>query len=116
MSGRGNVRKVAAAVIIICLLAMAGFSGIKLYRLICEYRDNQQAYRAVSETAITDDSLKVDFDELRKINPDVVGWIREKASYTTDVKITAEDRLLILSTCAYEYNGARYIVVCKIFR
>lgn len=240
MSGRDSVRKGAAAVIIICLLAMAGFSGIKLYHLICEYRDNQQAYRAVSETAITDESLKVDFDELRKINPDVVGWIRykcanidypivqgrdnskylytrfdgaysdfgtlfvdaatkdqfmqfntiiyghhmqdgsmfgslkklrdpkvcrkhpkmelatpmgnygleiwaflnqpsdcsvfsnnvsseddrdayidwirEKALYTTDVKITAEDRLLILSTCAYEYNGARYIVVCKIFR
>ena len=237
MSGRGNVRKGAVAVIIICLLAMAGFTGMKLYHLICEYRANQQAYEAISETAAADDSLKVDFDELRKINPDVVGWIRykcanidypivqgrdnsrylytrfdgaysdfgtlfvdaateapfeqfntivyghhmqdgsmfgslkklrdpkfcrkhpmmelatpagnveleiwaflnqpsdskvftnnvsseeereaylgwirENAEYTTDADITADDRLVILSTCAYEYSGARYIVVCR---
>ena len=238
MSGRGNIRKVAVVVIIICLLAMAGFSGIKLYRLICEYRDNQQAYEVVSETATADDSLKVDFEKLRKINPDVVGWIRykcanidypivqgsdnnrylytrfdgsysdfgtlfadaateapfeqfntivyghhmqdgsmfgslkklkdpefcrkhpkmglatsagvydleicaflnqpsdslvftnnvnaeedqsayiewirENAEYTTDADITVGDQLVILSTCAYEYSGARYIVVCRI--
>ena len=237
MSGRDSVRKTAGAVIIICLLAMAGFSGMKLYNLIREYRDNQQAYEDVSETAITDDSLKVDFDEFRKINPDVVGWIRykcanieypivqgrdnskylytrfdgaysdfgtlfvdaaaetpfeqfntiiyghhmqdgsmfgslkklkdlefcrkhpkmelatpsdnydleiwaflnqpsdsivftsnvnseedreeyldwirNKAVYTTDADIDIDDRLVVLSTCAYEYSGARYIVVCK---
>ena len=238
MSGRDNVRKAAIAIIIICLLAIAVFSGVKLYHMISEYRNNQQAYRAVSETAIADDSLKVDFEKLRKINPDVVGWIRykcanidypivqgrdnsgylytrfdgaysdfgtlfvdaateapfeqfntivyghhmqdgsmfgslkklkdtefcrkhpkmelatpagnydleiwaflnqpsdskvftnnvsleqdqsayiewirENAEYTTDADITADDRLVILSTCAYEYSGARYIVVCRI--
>ena len=237
MSGRDSVRKTAGAVIIICLLAMAGFSGMKLYNLIREYRDNQQAYEAVSDTAIADDTLEVDFDELRKINPDVVGWIRykcasidypivqgrdnskylytrfdgaysdfgtlfvdavaeapfeqfntiiyghhmqdgsmfgslkklrdlkfcrkhpqmelatlsgnydleiwaflnqpsdcsvftnnvspekdreayldwikSKAAYTTDAEISTDDKLVILSTCAYEYSGARYIVVCK---
>lgn len=35
------------------------------------------------------------------------------ADYTTDVKVTADDRLVLLSTCAYEYQDARYIVVCK---
>ena len=238
MTGRGKIRKVADTVIIMCLLVIAVFSGIKLYHLIREYRDNQQAYKNISEAAITsDDSLNVDFDELRKINPDVVGWIRykcanidypivkgrdnskylytkidgaysdfgtlfvdaatevpfeqfntivyghhmhdgsmfgslkklrdpkfcrkhprmefatpagnydleicaflnqpsdsvvftnnvntekdrsayiewirENAEYTTVTDITVDDRLVILSTCAYEYSGARYIVVCK---
>lgn len=35
------------------------------------------------------------------------------ASYTTDVKVTTEDRLVMLSTCAYEFENARYIVACK---
>jgi len=238
MSGRGKVRKFADAVIAICLLVIAVFSGIKLHHLISEYRNNQQAYEVISEdTTEDDDSLRVDFDELRKINPDVVGWIRykcanidypivhgrdnskylytrfdgaysdfgtlfvdtaaqapfeqfntiiyghhmqdgsmfgslkklkdpefcrkhpkmelaapednydleiwaflnqpsdsriftnnvsfeedreayldwirNKAVYTTDADISTDDRLVILSTCAYEYSGARYIVVCK---
>lgn len=35
------------------------------------------------------------------------------ASYTTDVEVTTEDRLVMLSTCAYEFEDARYIIVCK---
>ena len=81
MSGRGKIRKVADEVIVMCLLTIAVFSGIKLYHLIREYRDNKQAYEVISEeTTEDDDSLKVDFDELRKINPDVVGWIRYKCA------------------------------------
>ena len=39
--------------------------------------------------------------------------IEDLADYTTDVKVTADDRLVILSTCAYEYQDARYMVVGK---
>ena len=35
------------------------------------------------------------------------------ASYTTDVEVTTQDRLVMLSTCAYEFEDARYIIVCK---
>ena len=35
------------------------------------------------------------------------------ADYTTDVSVGPDDRLVLLSTCAYEYQDARYIVVCK---
>lgn len=39
--------------------------------------------------------------------------IESLASYTTDVNVTTEDRLVMLSTCAYEFEDARYIIVCK---
>ncbi|MBR0469196.1 MAG: class B sortase [Mogibacterium sp.] len=40
--------------------------------------------------------------------------IEKLASYTTDVSVASGDSLAVLSTCAYEYQNARYIVVCKI--
>ena len=40
--------------------------------------------------------------------------IRSNASYTTDVGWTTDDKLVLLSTCAYEFEGARYIVVGKL--
>ena len=35
------------------------------------------------------------------------------ADYTTDVNVTTGDRLVMLSTCAYEFEDARYIIACK---
>ena len=39
--------------------------------------------------------------------------VDQLASYTTDVAVEPTDRLVILSTCAYEYKDARYMVICK---
>jgi len=39
--------------------------------------------------------------------------IESLASYTTNVEVSTGDRLVMLSTCAYEFEEARYIVVCK---
>ncbi|MBQ9272313.1 MAG: class B sortase [Mogibacterium sp.] len=39
--------------------------------------------------------------------------MRGMADYTTDVPFDEDDRLVMLSTCAYEFENARYIVVCK---
>jgi len=44
-----------------------------------------------------------------------IDWITAKASYTTaGVTLATSDRIVALSTCAYEYDGARYIVVGKL--
>lgn len=39
--------------------------------------------------------------------------VLETASYVTDEPVTVDDRLVILSTCAYEYQNARYVVVTR---
>ena len=37
----------------------------------------------------------------------------ETADYVTDEKMSVDDRLVVLSTCAYEFQNARYVVVCR---
>ena len=36
------------------------------------------------------------------------------ADYRTDVKLTKNDKIVVLSTCAYEYDGARYVIIGKL--
>ena len=40
--------------------------------------------------------------------------IRAQAVRFRDINVTADDRLLALSTCSYEYEGARTIVIARI--
>jgi len=40
--------------------------------------------------------------------------IRRQAVCYRDIGVTADDRLLLLSTCSYEYSGARTLVAAKI--
>ena len=41
-------------------------------------------------------------------------WERSELPITRDsVDVTKNDRLVTLSTCAYDYEEARYIVMCK---
>ncbi|MDR0530975.1 MAG: class B sortase [Oscillospiraceae bacterium] len=40
--------------------------------------------------------------------------IREKAMYYREIGVTTADRLLVLSTCSYEYTEARTIVVARL--
>lgn len=42
-----------------------------------------------------------------------VKLINSTASYTTGSGFTSKDTLVLLSTCAYDYDGARHVVVAK---
>ena len=37
--------------------------------------------------------------------------IISKSDFTSDIELKENDKLITLSTCAYEYDGARYVVI-----
>ena len=41
---------------------------------------------------------------------------KEKSTFSSEVEITENDTLITLSTCSYEYNHARNIVIGKLNR
>ena len=62
-----------AAIIVFC------FSAFQLYRIFRGYQQGKKEYDQIRELAVTEEdeeAFRVDFDELLKINPDTVGWIR----------------------------------------
>lgn len=47
---------------------------------------------------------------------DLLEYIRENARQYRDLKLSADDTLLTLSTCNYEYDGARSVVVARVVK
>lgn len=43
-----------------------------------------------------------------------VNTMRSRTDYNVDIDVDADDRIMTLSTCAYDYDDARYVVLCKI--
>lgn len=66
-------------------------------------------------TKTTDeDTYKMTYDEAEKQAYIDRAWERSELPITRDsVDVTKNDRLVTLSTCAYDYEEARYIVMCK---
>ncbi|MGN0709715.1 MAG: class B sortase [Anaerovoracaceae bacterium] len=40
-------------------------------------------------------------------------WIQKNTELTTNVDVTSKDRIVMLSTCTYEYDNARWVVFAK---
>lgn len=59
------------------------------------------------------DYLHVDFDSDREFN-DYIRAVWRKAWQKADVQLTAADKLLTLSTCSYEYDDARTVLMARL--
>lgn len=56
-------------------------------------------------------SVESDIYTLSDINTNDINKYKAQSDFKCNVEINEEDKILILSTCAYEYEGARYIVM-----
>ena len=82
-SGAGRV---ISTIVLVVALAVFCYSGFQLYTILKGYYDGRSEYDKVREVAIdqkaedqeTDsgDGFSVNFDELKSINEDTIGWIR----------------------------------------
>lgn len=78
-----KVRRAAENVIMVCLALIMVVSGYRVYTIYRDYKANQSAYDNVSQNAHPDGFTgDIDFDALREINPEVIGWL-----YNEDLKI-----------------------------
>ena len=71
-------------------------------------------FSAFITKATDENTYKMTYDEAEKQAYIDRAWERSELPITRDsVDVTKDDRLVTLSTCAYDYEEARYIVMCK---
>ncbi len=56
-------------------------------------------------------SVESDIYNLADIDKKELTDIISKSDFTSDIELKENDKLITLSTCAYEYDGARYVVI-----
>lgn len=73
---QSKVRRIALNVIMICLAGVAILSGWKVYTIMHNYKVNRDIYNRIAEVAMPEGfNGEIDFDALRKVNPDIIGWL-----------------------------------------
>lgn len=71
-------------------------------------------FSAFITKATDENTYKMTYDEAEKQAYIDRAWEQSELPITRDsVDVTKSDRLVTLSTCAYDYEEARYIVMCK---
>lgn len=82
---RGRRRKKKASILsnIILIVAIAVFcvSAFQLYKIVGGYMEGRSEYKEIQNLALESDGepeggFRVNFDELKGVNPDTIGWIR----------------------------------------
>lgn len=72
---------VISTIILVIAIGIFCYSGFQLYKIYSSYREGDNEYNQIQKLAVTkseekDEKLKIDFNKLKEINQDVVGWIK----------------------------------------
>ena len=112
-SANMKIRRAAINVIMVCLALIVLVSGFKIFTIMKDYRSNQGTYDKLSERiqkgGFTGD---VNFDMLRQINPDVVGWLYWEDTPVNYPIVQGEDNEKYLHTLfdgTYGFFGTLFV-------
>lgn len=76
-------------------------------------KNNYKVELIAAYTTGTDDSIYT-IPGTREERDEIVANAIEKSDFKADVSVEDEDRLVTLSTCAYDFKDARYVVLGKL--
>lgn len=105
------MKKVLRNILLVVCICVFLFSGYQLFSIYSKYRkvdeDNNKLVQEVITKVETEDEEKeepfvVDFQKLKEINPDVVGWMSVPGTPISNVVVKAEDNDYYLHR---NYNG-----------
>lgn len=60
---------------------------------------------------VDDDSLLYTLPDSASEREALISYAAEHSAFDSGVEVTPEDRLLVLSTCAYDFEGARFVLL-----
>lgn len=101
------------------------FAGLRDYRDPNFYPEHPVMYLSTPDkdyridlfagfvTAADSDAYTFIFEHDDQFN-DFLASAAAQSTFHTDVKVSAEDRIVTLSTCTYEFDNARYVVMGKL--
>lgn len=105
---RRKTRLVLIDVIFVLLALIIVFLTYKAYSVFSEYYESAKEYEEIQKIAITENnteedkemaSIRVDFEKLSKVNPDIVAWIRfEEPAVINYPIVQGEDNEKYLTT------------------
>ncbi len=108
MENKTNKKKIVASnIIIVIAVIIFIFSAIKIISMFSKYYKADKEYDNIAENVIEDSEsgkqkgqalLNVDFDELKEINQDVVGWIHFENPEISYPIVKGEDNAKYLKT------------------
>ncbi|NLY87966.1 MAG: class B sortase [Clostridiales bacterium] len=108
-----KVRRFAENTILVALVGIMLLSAFNIYKIVSGYMRDRKAYDSVSTLAGTMDFTgNVDFEELRNINPDIVGWLYYKDTKINYPIVQGQDNSKYLTTMFDgSYGGAGTLFV-----
>lgn len=97
------------------------FGSLQRYKEQSYYEENPVLYLLTPEKdfevqlfagfTCAGDAVVYSIPQTREEKEDVLRFCRSRSDFESPVSVEAEDQILILSTCSYAYDNARYVVV-----